>query len=88
MVFIDWKNDKITKEFRESHARELEDITKMSAPMLCTALTYCKSRRNSIAEELVSRVEGLKEQYQRAYTTERTREVVHKAARNFGILLG
>ena len=83
---INWKKDRITRQFIEAHAAELSNISSMTPFQLCEASTYCADWQNPFTEELVKRA-GSYSRYQEARCRSVRIKIIQNAAESFGHVL-
>ena len=83
---INWRNDRITRQYQEDHADVLADLSAMTPFQLCEASTYCDNWENPFTEELVKRA-GSYSQYSETLQRSDRIKIIQDAAKSFGIKL-
>lgn len=83
---IDWKMDRITREFVDEHREKLTDPTLMEPRELGEAITYCRIAWNPFADELMRR-SGHLEEFRQARTDKERSKILDKSCRYHGFML-
>lgn len=86
LTTVNWRDDRITKNFIAEHEAELTDPESMSPDFLSEATTYCRKCENPFSEELVKRA-GMWNKYAECFDPNERRRIIRTAAKSFGILL-
>ena len=74
---INWKRDRITREYVDENREKLSDPTQMEPRELGEAITYCQIAWNPFADELMRR-SGHLEEFRQARTDKERSKILDK----------
>lgn len=86
LASVDWRQDRITRDYVERNREKLSAPEQMSPRELGDAVTYCRSAWNPFSEELMRR-SGHLEAFREATTDRERAEVLKSSCRYHGFML-
>lgn len=87
LIKVNWKNDRITRDYVAENYDMLQSPENMSSVRLCEAITYCKTVQNPYTEVLIEKA-GFSAQRQNVKDLRTLGQLLDKAAKSLGIILG